>query len=59
MLYTTPACFSTFFPIYYGPYSSWNFLFLLVYLFVNFKKKTILLWLWLLLVGGDTAGWTL
>jgi len=28
---TTPACFSTFFSIYYGPYSSYNFFSVFVY----------------------------
>jgi len=39
MLCTTPACFSTFFSIYYGPYSSRKFLACLV---VSFFGNTII-----------------
>jgi len=33
------SLFRYFFPIYYGPYSSWEFL---VYSFVNFLRNTII-----------------
>jgi len=35
--------FQYFFLIYYGPYSSWNILMFLVYLFVNFFENTIIM----------------
>jgi len=62
MLCTTPACFSTFFSIYHGPYSSWKFQIFLVNLFDNlfdnFFENNIIM-IMIIIVEGGTASWTL